>query len=150
MLKKRLIPLLLLQNGLLVRSELFHTHQVIGNPIHEVERFNQWTVDELIYVDISRDDGYDLRRDDHKIRGLNEPLAILDAVSKSCFMPLTWGGRISNIGDIRERISRGADKVTLNSAAMRTPDLITQAAQVFGSQAIIGRIDSRKDKNGVR
>jgi len=151
MLKKRLIPLLLLQNGLLVRSESFHIHQVIGNPFHEVERFNQWTVDELIYVDISEDDtAYDLRRDDHKIRGLNEPLAILDAISKTCFMPLTWGGRIRSVADMRERISRGADKITLNSAAVKTPELITQGAQVFGSQAIVVSIDSKLRPDGTR
>ena len=56
MLKNRLIPVLLLKNGVLVRSEDFNFHQVIGNPIHEVERFNEWNVDELIYVDISRED----------------------------------------------------------------------------------------------
>jgi cyclase len=148
MLKKRLIPLLLLQNGLLVRSESFHIHQVLGNPIHEVERFNQWSVDELIYVDISQDDVVDLRRDDHKIRGLNDSLAILDAVSKTCFMPLTWGGRIRSVADMRERISRGADKITLNSAAIETPDLITRGAQVFGSQAIVVSIDSRRQPDG--
>lgn len=115
MLKSRLIPVLLLQNGLLVRSELFKIHQVLGNPIHEVQRFNQWMVDELIYLDISRDDSYDLRRDDHKISGLNSPLTILDEVSRTCFMPLTWGGRILNVDDMRARISRGADKVTVNS-----------------------------------
>ena len=67
MLKKRLIPILLLQNGLFVRSELFKIHQIIGNPIYEVQRFNEWNVDELIYLDITRDEHYDLRRDDHKI-----------------------------------------------------------------------------------
>ena len=101
MLKVRLIPVLLLQNGLLVRSESFRVHQVIGNPIHEVARFNEWNVDELIYLDISRDDHYDLRRDDHKVRGLADPLAILDAVSRTCFMPLTFGGRIRTLADMR-------------------------------------------------
>lgn len=150
MLKKRLIPILLLQNGLLVRSELFSIHQVLGNPIHEVERFNQWSVDELIYLDISRNDSCDLRREDHKIRGLNDPLAILDAVSKTCFMPLTWGGRIRSVAEMRAAISRGADKITLNSAAVRTPELITQGAQVFGSQAIVVSIDSRRQADGQR
>lgn len=150
MLKKRLIPILLLQNGLLVRSELFHIHQVIGNPFNEVERFNQWTVDELIYIDISEDDTYDLRRDDHKIRGLSGSLAILDAISETCFMPLTWGGRIRTVADMRERISRGADKITINSAAVKTPDLITQGARVFGSQAIVVSIDSKQHPDGAR
>lgn len=136
MLKKRLIPVLLLQNGLLVRSELFKIHQVIGNPIYEVQRFNEWNVDELIYLDISRDDHYDLRRDDHKVKGLNDPLSILDAVSKTCFMPLTWGGRICSVEDMRQRISRGADKITINTAAVHCPKLISDGAKVFGSRRL--------------
>src|SRR5688500_5948780 len=106
MLKKRLIPCLLLQNGLLVRSETFSIHQILGNPIHEVERFNQWSVDELVYLDITRDDTYDLRRDDQKVKTLEDPLQILDAVAKSCFMPLTFGGRIRSIEDMRVRFAR--------------------------------------------
>lgn len=149
MLKKRLIPVLLLQNGLLVRSELFRIHQIIGNPIHEVQRFNEWNVDELIYLDISTDDLYDLRRDDQKVKGLSDPLSILDAVSKTCFMPLTWGGRIRTLDDIRQRISRGADKVTLNTAAVRAPQLITEGAEVFGSQAIVVSIDAIRHPDGA-
>ena len=148
MLKNRLIPVLLLQNGLLVRSELCKIHQVIGNPIHEVQRFNQWTVDELIYLDISRDDNYDLRRDDHKIRGLKDALSILDEVSRTCFMPLTWGGRISSIEDMRQRISRGADKIAFNSSAVNSPQLITQGAVAFGSQAIVIGIDALRFPDG--
>ncbi len=149
MLKKRLIPVLLLQNGLLVRSESFSIHQIIGNPIHEVERFNEWSVDELIYIDISEEDSCDLQRDDHKIRGLGDSLAILDAVSKTCFMPLTWGGRIRTVEDMRERISRGADKITINSAALKTPELITQGAKVLGSQAIVVSIDCKRHADGT-
>ena len=148
MLKKRLIPVLLLQNGLLVRSELFTLHQIIGNPIHEVQRFNEWTVDELIYLDISRGGDYDLRREDHKIKGLSDPLAVLEAVSERCFMPLTWGGRISTVEEMRVRFSRGADKVTLNSAAVRRPELVTEAARQFGSQAIIISIDVVRHEDG--
>jgi cyclase len=141
MLKNRLIPVLLLQNGLLVRSERFKIHQVIGNPIYEVQRFNEWNVDELIYLDISQNDNYDLRRDDHKLKGLSDPLAILDTVSKTCFMPLTWGGRIRSIHDMLHRFNRGADKIALNTAAIETPNLITQGAKMFGSQAIVVSID---------
>lgn len=148
MLKNRLIPVLLLQNGLLVRSELFKIHQAIGNPIYEVQRFNQWNVDELIYLDITRGDHYDLRRDDHKLKGLYEPLDILDAVSKTCFMPLTWGGRIRSVEDMRERINRGADKITINTAAVRTPNLISEGAKVFGSQAIVVSIDVWRSSDG--
>ena len=101
MLKHRLIPVLLLKNGLLVRSQGFHRHQIIGNPIHEVQRFNEWSVDELIYLDISQDDEYDLRRDDQRIKGLSNAEDILTAVSENCFIPLTWGGRIRTIEQIR-------------------------------------------------
>ena len=132
MLKTRLIPVLLLKNGLLVRSENFNIHQIIGNPINEVDRFNQWNVDELIYIDISEGQIYDLGRDDSKLKDLNNPLDILKAVSKNCLMPLTWGGRIKTINDIHERISYGADKVTINSEAFKNPDLITEGSKMFG------------------
>ncbi len=148
MIKNRLIPTLLLQNGLLVRSELFKIHQIIGNPIHEVQRFNQWTVDELIYLDISRSGMYDLRREDCKVRNLGDSLAILKEVSKTCFMPLTWGGRIRTIDDMRERFSCGADKITINTAAVQTPELITKAAKIFGSQAVVICIDVRRHDDG--
>lgn len=146
MLKIRLIPVLLLQNGSLVRSERFKLHQIIGNPIYEVQRFNEWNVDELVYLDITRDDDtYDVRRDDHKTGELGGPLGILDAVSETCFMPLTWGGRVRTLDDMRERFRRGADKTTLNSQAVRAPELITEGAQVFGSQAIVVSIDVVRD-----
>ncbi|MHB8073700.1 imidazole glycerol phosphate synthase subunit HisF [Desulfosporosinus fructosivorans] len=150
MLKNRLIPVLLLQNGVLVRSETFSIHQVIGNPVHEVERFNQWNVDELIYLDISRNDNYDLRRDDTKVKGLDNPLDILEEVSKTCFMPLTWGGRITTVEDMRERFLRGADKITINSSAVRTPELITSGAKIFGSQAIVVSMDVLRKDDGSR
>ncbi len=148
MLKVRVIPVLLLQNGLLVRSELFHIHQIIGNPIHEVERFNEWNIDELIYLDITRDEMYDLRRNDQKVKNLDNPRDILDAVSKNCFMPLTWGGRLKTVDDMRSCINHGADKITINSQAVRTPDLIEAGARVLGSQAIVVSIDVLRHEDG--
>ena len=147
-LKTRLIPVLLLQNGLLVRSEKFSIHQVIGNPFYEAKRFNEWNVDELIYLDISSSDDYDLRRNDHKTKGLSDPLDILDMVSKTCFMPLTWGGRIRTIKDVRDRISRGADKITLNTAALERPEFITEVAKAFGSQAVVLSMDVYRHEDG--
>jgi len=141
MLKKRLIPVLLLENGMLVRSEQFKIHQIIGNPINEVQRFNQWCVDELIYIDISRDDFYDTKRSDHKIKLSTNSLSILEQVSKTCFMPLTWGGKIKTVNDMQERIKRGADKITINTEAYFHPALITEGARKFGSQAIVVVID---------
>lgn len=148
MLKVRLIPILLLQDGLLVRSQSFREHQVIGNPIHEASRFNEWNVDELIYIDITRGRFYDPRRDDTKVKGLDEPLKILEAVSRTCFMPLTWGGRIRSIDDMRQRFALGADKITLNTAAVDNPGLITTGAHMFGSQAIVVCIDVLRHGDG--
>lgn len=148
MLKPRLIPVLLLLNGLLVRSQGFNLHQVIGNPINEVQRFNEWSVDELIYIDISQDDSYDLRRDDHRVAGLNSALDILERVSETCFMPLTFGGRIRTVADVHERISRGADKITVNTAALSNPEVVTQAARSYGAQAVVACIDVRRKPDG--
>jgi cyclase len=134
---------------MLVRSESFTTHQVIGYPIEEVARFNQWAVDELIYLDISREAQYDLRREDHAVRGLTSLLDILSAISKTCFMPLTFGGRIRTIEDMRARFGCGADKIAINSAAVQTPELITEGARQFGSQAIVVSIDVRRHAGGA-
>lgn len=148
MLKPRLIPVLLLQNGHLVRSELFKIHQIIGNPIHEAERFNQWGVDEIIYLDISQSADYDLRRDDQKVRHLNTVTRIQDAVSRTCFVPLTWGGRIRSIEDMASAFANGADKIAINSQAFRAPDLISSGAKRFGVQAIVVSIDVKRHADG--
>jgi len=141
MLRHRLIPVLLLKNGFLVRSERFDIHQRLGNPLYEVKRFNEWNVDELIYLDITQAGDYDIGRDDHKTKGLTSSLEILEEVSKTCFMPLTWGGRLRTIEQMHEVFRKGADKVAINTGAVENPDLIRQAAQRFGNQAIVVSID---------
>lgn len=143
MIKTRLIPCLLLKNGLLVRSEKFGHHQVIGNPVAEVERFNGWNVDELIYLDISDGNGYDLRRDDMKQKNAGDFLSILRDVSAKCFMPLTVGGGIRTLEDIHERIRNGADKVVINTKALDDPQFITKASEIWGRQAIVVAIDHK-------
>jgi imidazole glycerol-phosphate synthase subunit HisF len=148
MLKTRLIPCLLLKNGMLVRSERFSIHQIVGYPVHEVMRFNQWAVDELVYLDISRDDSHDLRRDDHAVAGLTSSLDILKAISASCFMPLTFGGRIRSVEDMRIRFAAGADKITINTAAVEMPDLIREGARQFGCQAVVVSIDVKREADG--
>lgn len=142
MLKTRLIPCLLLQNGRLVRSERFETHQVIGYPMEEVRRFNEWNVDELIYLDITSDGAYDIGRDDHRSHNIASPLDVLDAIAEGCFVPLTFGGGVRTIEDMAERFRRGADKVAINTAAVDTPDLISSATDRFGSQAVVVSIDA--------
>ena len=135
-------------NGLLVRSEEFRRHQVIGNPIHQVERFSAWAVDELVYLDITREGVHDLRRDDHKVKGSADVLEIVEAIARSCFVPLTFGGGIRTLEDIRARLARGADKVTINTAAIEDPTFITEAAGAFGSQAIVVSIDALQRPDG--
>ncbi len=150
MLRHRLIPVLLLQNGLLVRSERFEVHQKIGNPLNEVHRFNEWNVDELIYLDMTREGTYETGREDHKTRSSSDPLEILDRVAQTCFMPLTWGGRIRTVEDMRARLKRGADKITINTAAWEDLDLIARGAKAFGSQAIVVNIDVKTRADGNR
>jgi imidazole glycerol-phosphate synthase subunit HisF len=148
MLKTRLIPCLLLKNGLLVRSEEFTFHQIVGNPISQVDRFSSWAVDELIYIDITREGEYDMRRDDHKVKVKRDILDIIEDISRSCFMPLTFGGGIRTLEEIRARLAHGADKVTINTMAYEHPEFITDAARLFGSQAIVVSVDVRRQAKG--
>lgn len=138
----------MLKDGHLVRSETFSVHQILGNPIHEVERFNQWNVDELIYLDISEDETFDNQRNDTRVKRQSDILHLLEEVSKTCFMPLAFGGKIKTVQDIRERLKRGADKVVINTAACENPEFITEAAQIFGSQCIVISIDYKKNQEG--
>jgi len=147
MIKRRLIPVLYIKNGLIVRSEGFSYHQNIGNVVNEAHRYNEWNVDELIYIDISREKYYDLRRDDLKIKSADSVGNIIKQISSVCFMPLTFGGGIRNIEDVGYRIQNGADKITLNTGAFENPELITQAAEKYGSQAVVISIDY-KNING--
>jgi cyclase len=143
MLKKRLIPVLFIMNGQIVRSERFCEHKIIGNIINEAHRYNDWDVDELIYIDISRERYYDSRRDDHKIASYRSIEEIITAISKVCFMPLAFGGGIRTFEDASLRIERGADKVVINSEALRYPELITMIADQYGVQCVVVSIDYR-------
>lgn len=141
--KIRLIPALFIKNGLIVRSEGFSYHQLIGNVINEAKRYNDWQADELVYIDISRSGEYDLGRDDHKIQAYHNIEEIIELTSKVCFMPLTFGGGIRSLADIDLRIRKGADKITLNTGAIQQPGLIRQAAEKYGSQAVVISVDYR-------
>ncbi len=149
MLKKRLIPCLFLKNGHLVRSEKFTYHQLLGDPVHQVQRINSWSADELIYVDISTEETYDLRRDDMKVKNTPTMYDIIELVAKTCFIPLTFGGNIRSIQEMRERLKRGADKIIINTITHTQPTLITEGAQKFGSQCIVVGIDIKKNAQGL-
>lgn len=148
--KKRLIPVLLLQNGWLVQSKGFSRYQNLGNPVTAVKRLSEWAADELIYLDISREGSYDMRRDDLGHPNRRSFLEIIQDVAKVSFMPLTVGGRIRTREDIRARLSCGADKVAVNTKALEDPSFITGAANEFGAQCVVVSIDVRKDGNGYR
>ncbi|MBM3228223.1 hypothetical protein FJZ27_05210, partial [Candidatus Peribacteria bacterium] len=105
MLKPRLIPVLLLKNGVLVRSRTFSFHQHTGDPLGIVERFTAWKADELVYLDINRDETHDFRETMHAIGTTtsgkdidatmtNDFLAIVRSVCEKCTIPLTVGGKI--------------------------------------------------------
>lgn len=141
--KKRLIPVLLLRNGWLVQSKGFSEYKNLGNPIMSVQRLSEWASDELIYLDISQDDTYDLRRDDLRDPNRHSVLEIIEDVSKKAFMPITVGGKIRTIQDIEARLLRGADKISTNTQALRDASFITKAAKEFGSQCIVVSIDAK-------
>ncbi len=144
MLKRRLIPVILLRNGVIVQSKGFKRYQLLGNPTTAVRRLSDWASDELIYLDISPDAVYDLRRDDLKSENRGTIVEIVKDVAEHCFMPLTFGGGIRTMDDVLIRIVSGADKVSVNSAAVRTPDLVNGGAERFGSQCVVLSVDVKR------
>jgi imidazoleglycerol phosphate synthase cyclase subunit len=148
--RPRLVPVLLLKHGLLVRSQWFRIHQVIGNPVATAERYSHWNVDELVLLDISDHDHHDLRRDDLELRMAGTTaLDVLRAVAPACAMPLTFGGRIRTLEDMRLRLEAGADKCVITTGAIDDPDLIGAAATRFGSQFVVVGIDAARAADGA-
>ena len=148
MLKVRVIPVLYLMNGLIVRSENFREFKVIGNPYNELERYSEWMADEVVYVDITREGEADMRRSDHKEKGVDDPIELVRAFSKRAFMPMTYGGRITTIDQATQFIAAGADKILINSAAAKTPELITELSQRHGANATMVGVDVRRMNDG--
>ena len=142
--KFRLIPVLLLRNGWLVQSRGFSRYQNIGNPITSVKRLSEWGSDELVYLDISKDNNYDLRRNDQNYPNRQSFLEIIEDVSKVTFMPITIGGKIKNLNDIELRLKLGADKISINTKVLSNPSFVEEAAKEFGSQCIVISIDAKK------
>lgn len=141
--KNRLIPVLLLKNGWLVQSKSFSRYQNLGDPITSVRRLSNWASDELIFLDITKEGQYDMRRDDKGHPNRHTIEEIIRDVSKECLMPIAIGGRIRTLGDIAVRLNSGADKVCINTQAIESPNFITQAAKEYGSQCIVISIDAK-------
>ncbi|HSY05818.1 MAG TPA: imidazole glycerol phosphate synthase cyclase subunit [Steroidobacteraceae bacterium] len=142
--KRRLIPVVLLRNGWLVQSIQFSRYLNLGNPVWTVRRLSEWASDELIYLDITSDDQYDLRREDLGAPNRRTFLEIIGDVSKVTFMPMTVGGKIRTLDDIQVRLSLGADKISINTMAFDDPTFIGRAAAQFGSQCIVVSIDYKE------
>lgn len=140
--KNRIIPVLLLRNGWLVQSRGFKRYQNIGNPTAAVKRLSGWASDELIYLDISRDDTVSLQRDDLGYPSRRSFLEIIADVATVTFMPITVGGRIRTLHAIEERLKFGADKISINTSAIEIPGFVEAAAREFGSQCIVVSIDA--------
>ncbi len=122
---------------------------MIGNPIHTISRLSSWSVDELFLLDISTEDHHDLRRDDLQVRYQgNTAFHVLEEISKVTFVPLSFGGRVRGLEDIGRLLRVGVDKVSLNSAALADPELISRAAAEFGSQCIMVTADARRHPDG--
>lgn len=139
----RIVPVLLLKNGSLVRSTGFGRHRVIGDPFLQCQRFNSWLIDELVYLDISDRDGLAESRTDTGNRRLAASSEIQRFVAEDCLVPLAWGGRLRTFEDAAAAIDRGADKVIMTTALATGPDHIRRVASRFGEQAVSVGIDYR-------
>ena len=131
MLKTRIIPTLLWKNFGLVKGIGFNSWRRIGSILPTVKVFNTRQVDELIVVDITA-----------TVERREPDFGMLAEISHECFVPLTFGGGISNTGQIQQSLRLGADKVVLNTNTFANPDLISDAASMFGSQCVVVSIDA--------
>ena len=111
--------MVLLKDGWVVQSKNFSQYYNLGNPITTVKRLSEWASDELIYLDISRDTKYDIKRDDQNYPNRKSFLEIIQDISKVAHMPLTIGGKIKSIDDIKKRLKLGADKVSLTHMVLK-------------------------------
>lgn len=137
MLAKRIIPCLDVDKGRVVKGVNFVRLIDAGDPVEQAVVYDGQGADELVFLDITA--SYEQRK------------TILDVVRKTAervFMPLTVGGGVRSVDDIRNLLKAGADKVSINSAAVENPDLINEASKIFGNQCIIVAIDAKKTERG--
>jgi cyclase len=146
MLKKRLIPKLQLKRSrfgardrlVLVTTVAFSEVIEVGDPVSQAKIYEAQAADELIFLDL------DASTDDR------EPIAeVVERAAEQIFMPFTVGGGIRSLQDIRSLLSRGADKVSINTAAVERPDLLRKASEQYGAQCIVLSIDYRQDDAGA-
>ncbi|GAC1409519.1 MAG: imidazole glycerol phosphate synthase subunit HisF [Burkholderiaceae bacterium] len=135
-LAKRIIPCLDVTAGRVVKGVNFLALRDAGDPVEVARRYDEQGADEITFLDITAtSDGRDLI------------LPIIEAVASTVFIPLTVGGGVRAVADVRRLLNAGADKVSMNSAAVGNPDLVREAAQKFGSQCIVIAIDARRRRD---
>lgn len=137
MLQRRLITCLVVKDGWVVQSIEFQRYLPVGCPETAVEFMARWDVDEIVMLDITATPG---RR--------SPDTDLVSRVSEKCFVPLTVGGGIRRVSDIKDLTHAGADKVSINSQALRNPGLIKEGAAMFGRQCIVVSIDVRRHTHG--
>lgn len=133
MLAKRIIPCLDVRNGKVVKGVNFEGIKDVGDPVLYAEEYNKQGADELVFYDITA-----------SYEGRGVFLDVVRETAKKVFVPLTVGGGIKTVDDIRETLRAGADKVSVNSQAVQNPQLIKDGADIFGSQCICVGIDAKK------
>ncbi len=134
---KRIIPCLDVKNGRVVKGTNFIHLRDAGDPVEAAEIYDKQGADELVLLDITASN-----------EGRGIMLDIVRAVAERIFIPFTVGGGIRTIQDFVELLRAGADKVSVNSAAVQRPDIINEAAYKFGSQCVVAAIDAKKKKEG--
>lgn len=133
MLKVRVMPCLLLQKGKLVKTINFKRPNYIGDPVNAVKIYNDKEVDELVFLDIRATS--EAQIDFQKIK----------EIASECFMPLTYGGGVRSIDNMKKVYSLGVEKIVICSYAVENPDFITKAAKIFGNQSVVVAIDTKKN-----
>ena len=137
MVKVRIIPTLLYKNYGLVKGVKFDSWRRVGSLLQSIKVYSMREVDELIFLDITAT---------HENR--SPDFDLVDDFADECFMPLTVGGGVKTVENVRHLLKCGADKVAINSAAFFTPEIINTAARKFGSQCIVASIDAKKSSDG--
>lgn len=139
MLDPRIIPCLLIKNGGLVKTVKFATPKYVGDPINAVRIFNEKEVDELIVLDI-----------DSTVENREPNYSLIASLAAECRMPLCYGGGVTSVSQFERLVSIGVEKVGIGAAAVATPELVSQAAQVVGSQSVVVVLDVKKTNSGYR
>ena len=134
MLAKRIIPCLDIKDGRVVKGVNFVNLRDAGDPVEQARLYDEQGADELVFLDISAT---------HE--GCQTTLELVSRVAETVFMPLTVGGGIREVDDMRHLLLAGADKVSVNSAAVKRPELLLEGAARFGSQCIVLAIDARRN-----